>query len=161
MSNIDEQRPSDSENREGATAGELRGADFPTEVGKRPPHVNSAADIGEVGTGDGYSGQEYDSRGQREWRAEQERQSIDPSGTVHGSGAGAGGGNDVEDYDSDSASGGKGPPTGARRTAWCAFPPHDVEGALAKQALSRPSSHPWTRRTSSRRYQGVAYVPPK
>lgn len=78
----------------------------PPEAGKRPPHAKAGSDIGEVGTGDGYSGQEYDSRGQQAWRDEQAKHAVNPSGEVHGSGAGAGGGNEGEDYDSDSAAGG-------------------------------------------------------
>ena len=80
-------------------------ANQPPEAGKRPPHVPAGSGIGEAGTGGGYSGQEYDSRGQQAWREEQEKGAVDPSGEVHGSGAGAGGGNEGEDYDSDSAAG--------------------------------------------------------
>ena len=60
----------------------------------------------EVGTDDTYSGQEYDSAGQEEWRAEQRRRALPANGEVHGSGAGAGGNNPGEDYDDDGASGG-------------------------------------------------------
>jgi len=55
--------------------------------------------LGEIGTGDGYSGQEYDSAGQAEWRAEQERRNASADGVVRGSGAGAAGGNPGEDFD--------------------------------------------------------------
>jgi hypothetical protein len=88
-------------------------AGLPPEAGKRPAQARSGTGIGEVGTGDGYSGQEYDSRGQQAWREEQEKPALDPSGAVHGSGAGAGGGNEGEDYDSDSAAGSAAAPTGA------------------------------------------------
>ena len=84
-----------------------RSTNGPPEAGKRPPFsrpVDPAAGK-EIGTDDTYSGQEYDSVGQAEWRAEQERHSLPASGEVHGSGAGAGGGNPGEDYDSDSAAG--------------------------------------------------------
>ncbi len=87
----------------------------PPEAGKRPPQSAPATGIGigEVGTGSGYSGQEYDSKGQRAWRAEQAKHTVDPSGEVQGSGAGAGGGNEGEDYDSDSAAGSGAAPSGA------------------------------------------------
>ena len=90
-------------------------ADIPAEAGKRPRFAEpgnpgAAAD---VGTGDGYSGQEYDSAGQAQWRAGQQRQSLAQDGAVHGSGAGAGGGNPGEDYDAD-APGGAAPPQNSR-----------------------------------------------
>lgn len=50
-----------------------------------------------IGTGGGYSGQEYDSAGQAEWRAEQQRHALPADGAVHGSGSGTGGGNPGED----------------------------------------------------------------
>jgi hypothetical protein len=81
--------------------------DIPPEAGERPPFdrpVDAEAES-QVGTGEGYSGQEYDSAGQAEWRAEQARHQLPASGEVHGSGAGAGGGNPGEDYDSDSTAG--------------------------------------------------------
>jgi len=88
-------------------------ADQPPEAGKRPTHGRPPSDIGDIGTGQGYSGQEYDSNGQQAWRDEQKKHAVDPSGEVHGSGTGAGGGNDGEDYDSDSAAGSGHLPTGA------------------------------------------------
>jgi hypothetical protein len=88
-------------------------ADQPPEAGKRPPQAAPDPGIGEIGTGAGYSGQEYDSKGQQAWREQQATLIIDPSGQVHGSGAGAGGGSEGEDYDSDSAAGSGGAPTGA------------------------------------------------
>ncbi|MEG3150109.1 hypothetical protein U1769_09435 [Sphingomonas sp. ZT3P38] len=99
------------QNPGGTTTADLAGQ--PTEAGKRPRQSAPASGIGDVGTGDGYSGQEYDSKGQQAWRDEQEKHTVDPSGEVHGSGAGAGGGNDGEDYDSDSAAGSGTAPTGA------------------------------------------------
>lgn len=90
-------------------------SDTPSEAGKRPrfsqpidPEAGKA-----VGTDQTYSGQEYDSAGQAEWRAEQERHALPASGEVEGSGAGAGGGNPGEDFDSDAATGDGYPRTGA------------------------------------------------
>ena len=61
--------------------------------------------LGKIGTGDGYSGQEYDSAGQAEWRAEQKRRNAPADGVARGSGAGAGGGNPGEDFDVDTPGG--------------------------------------------------------
>jgi len=94
-------------------------ADLPPEAGKRPVFarpVDPAAGA-EIGTGGGYSGQEYDSAGQAEWRAEQQRHALPADGAVHGSGAGTGGGNPGEDYDSDSQNGSGYPRTGAEGEA--------------------------------------------
>jgi hypothetical protein len=80
--------------------------DIPPEAGKRPPFATSLGrDAEAIGSGTGYSGQEYDSAGQAEWRAEQAKRSMPADGAVHGSGAGAGGGVPGEDYDDDSAGG--------------------------------------------------------
>ncbi|WP_137788062.1 hypothetical protein [Sphingomonas sp. 3P27F8] len=94
---------------------EKRGSDEEPNAGKRPVFATPAdPEAGsKVGTGAGYSGQEYDSVGQAEWRREQERHSLPSDGTVEGSGAGVGGGNPGEDYDSDSAAGDGYPHTGA------------------------------------------------
>ena len=97
--------------------------DIASEAGKRPPFARPIdAEAGkQVGTGQGYSGQEYDGAGQAAWRAEQERHALPSDGEVQGSGAGAGGGNPGEDYDSDAAAGDGYPLTGA-----------DGEGSVAK-----------------------------
>lgn len=91
-------------------------ADIPPEAGRRPVfakpvHPKAGAEIGT--DKNSYSGQEYDSAGQAEWRAEQARHALPADGAVHGSGAGAGGGNPGEDYDSDSQNGSGYPRTGA------------------------------------------------
>ncbi|WP_260596665.1 hypothetical protein [Sphingomonas endolithica] len=86
--------------------------DIPPENGKRPSFRKPIDErLGAVGTGGGYSGQEYDSEGQEAWRAEQDRRKGDPDGAVDGSGVGAGGG-PGEDFDSDAQAGGEQPPTG-------------------------------------------------
>ena len=68
--------------------------DLPPDAGSGPsfaqPVDPSAGD--KIGTDDTYSGQEYDSAGQAEWRAEQLRHVLPADGAVHGSGAGIGGG---------------------------------------------------------------------
>jgi hypothetical protein len=64
-----------------------------------------ADDVGEIGTGEGYSGQEYDSAGQAAWRVEQTRHNVPADGVVRGSGVGAGGGNPGEDFDIDTPAG--------------------------------------------------------
>jgi hypothetical protein len=81
--------------------------DLPPEAGKRPVFARPVdRDAGEaIGTGPGYSGQEYDAPGQAEWCAEQAKRAMPQDGAVHGSGTGAGGGAPGEDYDSDSAGG--------------------------------------------------------
>jgi hypothetical protein len=82
-------------------------ANIPDEAGERPAFARPVdASAGrEIGTDDTYSGQEYDSAGQAEWRAEQSRHALPADGIVRGSGVGAGGGSPGEDYDSDSAGG--------------------------------------------------------
>lgn len=62
---------------------------------------------GAVGTGGGYSGQEYDSKGQADWRAEQERRNVPADGIARGSGSPG------EDFDTATPGGGDpdGPPT--------------------------------------------------
>jgi hypothetical protein len=95
-------------------------ADIPPDAGKRPVFARPVDPKagGEIGTDkQGYSGQEYDSAGQAEWRAEQARHDLPADGAVHGSGAGAGGGNPGEDYDSDSQNGSGYPHTGAEGEA--------------------------------------------
>ena len=82
---------------------------------------------GTLGTGPGYSGQEYDSQAHAAEKAldantradgaippdNGKRASYDPAtGAVHGSGSGAGGGNEGEDFDSDAATGDGFPLTG-------------------------------------------------
>lgn len=101
-------------------------ADLPPEAGKRPVFARPVdAQAGaEIGTDkNSYSGQEYDSAGQAEWRAEQARHALPADGAVHGSGAGAGGGNAGEDYDSDSQNGSGYPRTGAQGEAKIADEP--------------------------------------
>ncbi|MEN2786477.1 hypothetical protein ACFOKI_05580 [Sphingomonas qilianensis] len=80
--------------------------------GKRPAFAKPIdTGLGAIGTGGGYSGQEYDSAGQEDWRRRQDALAVDPGGKVEGSGAGAGGA-PGEDYDDDSATGSAPPPTG-------------------------------------------------
>lgn len=74
--------------------------DIGPDNGRRPPFATPIQrGLGTVGTGSGYSGQEYDAAGQDEWRAEQERRNLPADGEVRGSGAGAGGGDPGEDFD--------------------------------------------------------------
>ena len=92
---------------------EDKGADIGPDNGKRPPFAKPIdTGRGEVGTGAGYSGQEYDSAGQDDWRRRQDQLAVDAGGKVEGSGAGAGG-ETGEDFDDDSANGATPPPTGA------------------------------------------------
>lgn len=88
----------------------------PPEAGKRPPFAQPVdREAGkEIGTDQTYSGQEYDSAGQAEWRAEQSRHALPANGEVRGSGSGAGGGNPGEDYDSDPQAGDGYPQTGVQ-----------------------------------------------
>ena len=80
--------------------------DIGPDNGRRPPFAKPVdEDTGAVGTGTGYSGQEYDSKGQAEWRAEQSRADLPHDGVARGSGAGAGGGHAGEDFDDDAAGG--------------------------------------------------------
>ena len=74
--------------------------DIGPETGKRPDTAKPGDQkLGKIGTGQGYSGQEYDSVGQEEWRRKQEERTAPADGAVHGSGAGAGSGDASEDYD--------------------------------------------------------------
>jgi hypothetical protein len=102
-----------------------RPADIPPEAGKRPPFARRAAPAAgaEIGTDGTYSGQEYDSASQAEWREEQRRHALPANGEVHGSGAGAGGGNPGEDYDSDRAAGDGTLPTGVASATKKSAPP--------------------------------------
>ena len=80
--------------------------DIGPDNGHRPPFAKPIDEgRGDVGTGDGYSGQEYDSDGQAAWRAEQAGANLAPDGIARGSGAGAGGGHRGEDFDDDGAGG--------------------------------------------------------
>lgn len=78
-----------------------RDADLPIDTGKRPDFAGPAPGLGAVGTGKGYSGQEYDAPGQAEWRAGQAGRTASPDGAVHGSGAGQGTGGKGEELDND------------------------------------------------------------
>ena len=52
--------------------------DLKQEIGKRPPFAKPVyKGLGKVGAGDGYSGQEYDSVGQDDWRKRQEDISLE------------------------------------------------------------------------------------
>ena len=65
--------------------------DIGPDNGQRPPFAKPIDEgRGAVGTGGGYSGQEYDLKGQAEWRAEQTRANMAEDGVARGSGAGAG-----------------------------------------------------------------------
>ena len=61
--------------------------DLSPDNGQRPPFAKPDPKLGRVGTGDGYSGQEYDSEGQQEWRAADLAKQVSPDGLAHGSGA--------------------------------------------------------------------------
>lgn len=74
--------------------------DIGPDNGERAPFARPIDEgLGKVGAGSGYSGQEYDSEGQAEWRARQKQRGLPADGAVKGSGAGAGGGDPGEDYD--------------------------------------------------------------
>ena len=63
--------------------------DIPPAAGKRPPQAEAPdPKLGTIGTGDDYSGQEYDSPGQAEWREEDRARSVPADGVVRGSGVG-------------------------------------------------------------------------
>lgn len=80
--------------------------DIPPDNGERPRFATPIDEhAGHVGSGTGYSGQEYDSEGQAVWRAEQEKRNLPKDGGVSGSGIGAGGGQAGEDFDIDSPGG--------------------------------------------------------
>lgn len=70
--------------------------DIPPAAGKRPPREDQPdPQRGPVGTGEGYSGQEYDSVGQHEWREKDRAQSVPHDGEIKGSGVGG----EREEYD--------------------------------------------------------------
>lgn len=74
--------------------------DIGPDNGRRPRFATPIRKgLGKVGTGEGYSGQEYDGAGQEKWRAAQERRNLPADGEVRGSGIGAGGGDPSEDFD--------------------------------------------------------------
>ncbi|WP_156363653.1 hypothetical protein [Sphingomonas sp. Leaf357] len=90
--------------------------DVGPDAGQRDPSTLPAdTDRGTVGTGEGYSGQEFDSEGQAEWRKKEEHRNLPADGAVRGSGAGAGGGDPGEDYDVGTP-GGAAPGPGAGKT---------------------------------------------
>lgn len=83
-----------------------RDGDLPPDNGVRSPGTrpdNTPAPKS-VGTGAGYSGQEYDQPGQRAWRDADGAKRLPADGVV-GSGVGAGGGSPGEDLDEDAAGG--------------------------------------------------------
>ena len=55
--------------------------------GRAPPFAKPDPKLGEVGTGEGYSGQEYDARGQKEWRAAEAQLRVSPNGEARGTGS--------------------------------------------------------------------------
>ena len=55
--------------------------------GRAPPFAKPDPERGAVGTGSGYSGQEYDSVGQEEWRAAERGLEVAPDGKARGSGS--------------------------------------------------------------------------
>ncbi|MGN6376828.1 MAG: hypothetical protein ACTHMG_14930 [Sphingomonas sp.] len=76
--------------------------DIPPAAGKLPPQSEGPEPRrGAVGTGDGYSGEEYDSAGQVEWRDEDRTKRVPPDGEVRGSGVGGA----REEYDPGTATG--------------------------------------------------------
>ncbi len=89
--------------------------DIPPEAGRRPPYMKPEPPLGEIGSGKGYSGQEYDGAGQAEWREREQERGVPRDGIVQGSGVGAGGGQEGEDYDLDDAGGGPLPGSGEAR----------------------------------------------
>jgi hypothetical protein len=91
----------------------VSGRDIPPDAGRAPPFDPLETPGPEdTGAGAGYSGQEYDNAGQRQWRADQDDE-VAPDGEVRGSGVSAGGGNMKEEYDGDVATGGgERPPEG-------------------------------------------------
>lgn len=92
--------------REGGSPADVETRDIGPDNGQRPPFATPIREgRGRIGTGSGYSGQEYDSAGQEQWRAEQERRNLPADGEVRGSGAGAGGGGPGEDFDVDTPGG--------------------------------------------------------
>lgn len=87
---------------------------IPPESGKQASYAPATVEppLGEIGTGEGYSGQEFDSKDQARWRDRQKAAAAPEDGEVHGSGTGFGGGAGGEDYDSDSADGERSAPLG-------------------------------------------------
>ena len=84
----------------------MSGREIPPDAGTAPPFDPLETPGPEqTGSGDGYSGQEYDNKGQRAWREGQDDE-VASDGEVRGSGVSAGGGNMLEEYDSDVATGG-------------------------------------------------------
>lgn len=61
--------------------------DIPDDTGRAPPFAKSEPRLGPVGTGDGYSGQEYDGDGQAAWREGDRRLGVSPDGAAHGTGS--------------------------------------------------------------------------
>ncbi|MHA6722386.1 hypothetical protein [Sphingomonas sp. RS2018] len=61
--------------------------DLTPDNGRAPPFAKPEPALGEIGTGDGYSGQEYDSVGQGEWRAADVALNVAPDGVAKGTGS--------------------------------------------------------------------------
>jgi hypothetical protein len=61
--------------------------DISPDQGKAPPFAQPEPKLGAVGTGSGYSGQEYDSAGQAEWREGDKGLRVSPDGEAHGTGS--------------------------------------------------------------------------
>ncbi len=61
--------------------------DLAPDNGKSPPFAKPDPKMNRVGTGSGYSGQEYDSVDQAEWRAADAARGVSPDGEVHGTGS--------------------------------------------------------------------------
>lgn len=80
--------------------------DIGPDNGRKPPYERPSEGRGDVGAGEGYSGQEYDGAGQAAWRERQQRSAVPEDGTVIGSGVGAGGGDAGEDFDAATPGGG-------------------------------------------------------
>jgi hypothetical protein len=89
--------------------------DIPPETGKKPPYMKPEPPLGDIGAGEGYSGQEYDGAGQAAWRDRDRERGVPKDGKVEGAGVGAGGGQEGEDYDLDDAGGGPLPGSGEER----------------------------------------------
>lgn len=61
--------------------------DIEPDNGRSPPFAKPDPLLGAIGTGEGYSGQEYDSVGQAEWRAAERDREVAPTGEAQGSGS--------------------------------------------------------------------------
>lgn len=61
--------------------------DLSSDNGTAPPFRHPEPPLGEIGSKGGYSGQEYDSPGQAEWREGERRLGISPDGEAHGTGS--------------------------------------------------------------------------